>query len=84
MPKTTVVTTVQDEAAMNVLRQKCVETDSRLVVSDYTMDASKINYAVCPWNDEYTSYTHARAGQIKLGALRDIPRLSIPALLYRV
>ena len=67
MPKTTVVTTVQDEAAMNVLRQKCVETDSRLVVSDYTMDASKINYAVCPWNDEYTSYTHARAGQIELG-----------------
>ena len=67
MPGTTVVTTVQDSGAMEVLEQKCQSTGSRLIVSDYTSDASDIRYAACPWADEGTSYTHARAGQIALG-----------------
>lgn len=69
MPDTTVITTVQDNSVMEVLKQKCMDTGSRLIISDYTTDISQIRYAACPWDDECTTYTHIRAGQITLALL---------------
>lgn len=66
MPGTTVITTVQDSAVMEVIEQKCKATGCRLIVSDYEKDAAKISYSQCPWSDEGTCYTHKRAGQISL------------------
>ncbi len=66
MPGTTVITTVQNDEAMEVIEQKCKDTGSRLIVSDYREDAMKISYAKCPWVDDGTCYTHKRAGQINL------------------
>lgn len=66
MPKTTVISTLQDAEAMDVLAGKCDKTGSRLIVSDYTSDAVNIRYANCPWSDSATEYEHVRAGHISL------------------
>lgn len=66
MPGTTVVSTLQDAAAMEVITAKCQNTGSRLVISDYNREAADIHYARCPWSDAVTEYTHIRAGRINL------------------
>lgn len=66
MNGTTVITTIQDKAVMNVIENKCKDTGSRFIISDYTTDASDISYAACPWDDECTDYLHSRAGHIRL------------------
>lgn len=69
MPETTVISTLQDADAMDVLRHKCSDTGSRLIVSDYTSEVKDIHYAECPWSDAVTEYTHIRAGHIRLKLL---------------
>ena len=66
MPGTTVITTTQESEAMNVIGNKCSDTGSRLIISDYMTDAMNISYASCPWDGDCTCYTHRRAGLIRL------------------
>lgn len=63
---TTVITTTQESEAMTVIENKCSDTGSRLIISDYMTDAMNISYASCPWDDDCTCYTHRRAGLIRL------------------
>ena len=63
---TTVITTTQESEAMTVIGNKCSDTGSRLIISDYMTDAMNISYASCPWDDDCTCYTHRRAGLIRL------------------
>lgn len=65
MPGTCVISTLQEPEAMKVIRDKCRETGSRLIISDYTKDARSIRYGDL-LSDGFTEYRHERMGHIRL------------------
>lgn len=65
MPGTCVVTTLQETEVIKVIRDKCNETGSSLVISDYMKDACSIQYGDL-LEGSYTEYEHVRIGHIRL------------------
>lgn len=65
MPETNVVSTLQAPEALKVILDKCNETGSRLVISDYIKDVHSIQYGDLH-EGSYTEYEHERIGHIKL------------------
>lgn len=65
MQDTCVISTLQKPEAMEVIRRKCGETDSRLIISDYLNDADLIRYGDL-LSVGHTEYEHKRIGHIRL------------------